>query len=156
MAVLALFDTHYWDFTARHFWEKLVADHGFKRSYNWVRLTLQARGRVRPAPRRGAHRRKRPRRPVVGMMLHQDASSHEWVADEIWDLVVTLDDATSEVYSGAGTMSTFRAIFAAKGLFCSLYADRAAHYWHSRRPAARSTRTTRPKWAGPWLSWASS
>ena len=100
MAVLALFDTHYWDFTARHFWEKLVADHGFKRSYNWVRLTLQARGRVRPAPRRGAHRRKRPRRPVVGMMLHQDASSHEWVADEIWDLVVTLDDATSEVYSG--------------------------------------------------------
>ena len=73
------------------------------------------------------------------MMLHQDASSHEWVADEIWDLVVTLDDATSEVYSGffveeEGTMSTFRAIsevIAAKGLFCSLYADRAAHYWHT-------------------------
>ena len=110
--VLALFDTRYWDFTAKHFWEKLVDEHGVTRSYNWLRTTLQAHGRIKPAPRRGAHRRKRPRRPVVGMMLHQDASSHEWVAGQIWDLVVTLDDATSEVYSGffveeEGTMSTF-------------------------------------------------
>ena len=57
-----LFDTRYWDFTAKHFHEKLVADHGFKRSYNWLRLSLQAHGRRRAAPRRGAHRRKRPRR----------------------------------------------------------------------------------------------
>jgi transposase len=141
-AVLALFDTHYWDFTAKHFWEKLEREHDFKRSYNWVRLMLQAHGRVRPAPRRGAHRRKRPRRPVVGMMLHQDGSSHQWLAGQWWDLIVTLDDATSEVYSGffvaqEGTMSTFRALWqviAAKGLFCSLYADRGSHYWHT--PAA--------------------
>ena len=93
--VLALFDTRYWDFTAKHFWEKLVDEHGVTRSYNWLRTTLQAHGRIKPAPRRGAHRRKRPRRPVVGMMLHQDASSHAWVAGEMWDLVVTLDDATS-------------------------------------------------------------
>ena len=58
--VLELFDTRYWDFTAKHFHEKLVADHGFKRSYNWLRLSLQAHGRRRAAPRRGAHRRKRP------------------------------------------------------------------------------------------------
>ncbi len=144
MAVLELFDTRYWDFTARHFWEKLVADHGVSRSYNWVRLTLQAHGRVRPASRRGAHRRKRPRRPLAGMMLHQDGSSHEWVPGRWWDLIVTLDDATSEVYSGffvaqEGTMSTFRAlgeVIAAKGLFCSLYADRGSHYW--RTPEAGS------------------
>ena len=77
--VLELFDTRYWDFTAKHFHEKLVADHGFKRSYNWLRLSLQAHGRRRAAPRRGAHRRKRPRRALPGMMLHQDGSSHEWV-----------------------------------------------------------------------------
>ncbi len=138
-AVLALFDTHYWDFTSKHFWEKLGSDHGVSRSYNWVRLTLQAHGRVRPAPRRGAHRRKRPRRPMAGMMLHQDGSSHEWVGGQWWDLIVTMDDATSEVYSGLfvaeeGTMSTFRAlgeVIAAKGLFCSLYADRGSHYWHT-------------------------
>ena len=70
MQVLELFDTRYWDFTARHFHEKLVAEHGCERSYNWVRLTLQAHGGKRAAPRRGAHRRKRPRRALPGMMLH--------------------------------------------------------------------------------------
>ena len=137
--VLELFETRYRDFTAKHFHEKLVAEHGFGLSYNWLRLTLQAHGRVRPAPRRGAHRRKRSRRPMAGMMLHQDGSSHEWVAGQWWDLIVTLDDATSEVYSGffvaeEGTMSTFRAlgeVIAATGLFCSLYTDRGSHYWHT-------------------------
>jgi len=139
MAMLELFETRYFDFTPWHFWEKLVAEHGFSRSYNWVRLTLQAHGKAAKAPRRGAHRRKRPRRPMVGMMLHQDGSRHEWVAGQWWDLIVTMDDATSEVYSGffvaeEGTMSTFRAlheVIAAKGLFCSLYADRGSHYWHT-------------------------
>ena len=76
---------------------------------------------------------------MAWMMLHQDGSSHEWVSGQWWDLIVTLDDATSEVYSGffvaeEGTMSTFRAlgeVIAAKGLFCSLYADRGSHYWHT-------------------------
>ncbi len=139
MEVLELFESRYWDFTAKHFWEKLVCDHGSRRSYNWVRLTLQAHGKVKPAPRRGAHRRKRPRRPLVGMLLHQDASSHEWVPGEIWDLVVSLDDASSEIYSGffvaeEGTMSSFRGLLevtTARGLFCSLYVDRASHYWHT-------------------------
>lgn len=137
--VLELFETRYPDFTARHFWEKLVAEHDFKRSYNWVRLTLQGHGLIKPAPRRGAHRRKRPRRPMVGMMLHQDASSHEWVAGETWDLVVTMDDATSEIYSAffvaeEGTMSSFRGlqeVIAEHGLFCELYVDRAGHYFHT-------------------------
>ena len=137
--VLELFETRYWDFTAKHFHEKLVAEHGLGLSYNWLRLTLQAHGKVKAAARRGAHRRKRPRRPMAGMMLHQDGSSHEWVPGQWWDLIVTLDDATSEVYSGffcaeEGTMSTFRGlgeVIGERGLFCSLYADRASHYWHT-------------------------
>lgn len=139
MAVLELFDTRYWDFGVKHLYETLVAEHGFRRSYNWLRITLQAHGRIRPAPRRGAHRRKRPRRPMEGMMLHQDGSHHEWVPGELWDLIVTLDDATSEISSAffvaeEGTMSTFRAlteVIAKRGLFCSLYADRGSHYWHT-------------------------
>ena len=139
MRVLELFETRYPDFTAKHFHEKLVCEHGFGLSYNWLRLSLQAHGKIKPASRRGAHRRKRPRRPVVGMMLHQDGSSHEWVAGQWWDLIVTMDDATSEVYSGffvaeEGTMSTFRGlgeVIAENGLFCSLYADWASHYWHT-------------------------
>ena len=139
MAVLELFETRYRDFTAKHFWDKLVAEHDFKHSYNWLRLTLQAHGRIKPAPRRGAHRRKRPRRALLGMMLHQDGSSHEWVAGQWWDLIVTMDDATSDIYSAffveeEGTMSSFRAlgeVIGRHGLFCSLYADRASHYWHT-------------------------
>ena len=138
--VLELFDTRYWDFTAKHFHEKLVAEHGCGRSYNWVRLTLQAYGRRRAAPRRGAHRRKRPRRALPGMMVHQDGSRHGWLAGQPpLDLIVTMDDATSEIYSAffveeEGTMSSFRAlseVIGERGLFCSLYADRASHYWHT-------------------------
>ena len=137
MEMLALFDTRYWDFTAKHFWEKLVSEHGFSGSYNWVRITLQAHGRIRPAPRRGAHRRKRERRALPGMMLHQDGSTHQWVPGQWWDLIVTMDDATSELYSALfvdeeGTMSTFEAlgeVIEENGLFCSLYADRGSHYW---------------------------
>lgn len=137
MQVLELFDTRYFDFTARHFWEKLVQDHGFKVSYNWTRLLLQARGRKHKTTSKGAHRRKRPRRALPGMMIHQDGSSHEWVAGQTWDLIVTMDDATSEIYSAffveeEGTMSSFRGIsetISAKGLFSSFYSDRGSHYF---------------------------
>ena len=139
MEVLELFDARYWDFTAKHFHEKLVSEHKFRRSYNWVRLTLQEYSRIKPAPRRGAHRRKRERRPLPGMMLHQDGSSHQWVEGKWWDLIITMDDATSEIYSALfvneeGTMSTFSAleeVIGEHGLFCALYADRGAHYWHT-------------------------
>ena len=94
---------------------------------------------MRPAPRRGAHRRKRSRRALPGVMVHQDGSRHAWVPGREWDLIVTMDDATSEIYSAffvaeEGTMSSFRAVsevIRARGLFCSLYADRASHYWHT-------------------------
>jgi transposase len=142
MQVLELFETRYWDFTVKHFHEKLVSEHGLGRSYSWTKNTLRAAGKVKKAKRRGAHRRKRPRRPMVGMMLHQDGSSHQWVAGQVWDLIVTMDDATNEIYSAflvaeEGTMSSFRGlaeVIAAHGLFCSLYTDRASHYWHT--PAA--------------------
>ena len=139
MEMLELFDTRYWDYTPKHFHEKLVAHHGFTKSYNWVRLTLQRHGRVQPAPRRGAHRRKRARRPMVGMMLHQDGSTHQWIPDQWWDLIVTMDDANNQIYSAffvpeEGTMSSFTGItevIETHGLFCSLYADRGSHYWHT-------------------------
>lgn len=136
--VVTLFETKYYDFTVKHFHEKL-AGHGIKRGYTWTKNVLQEAGKVKKAPRRGAHRRKRPRRPMAGMMLHQDGSRHEWVPGRFWDLIVTMDDATNEIYSAffvdeEGTMSTFRALYeviAKHGLFCSLYVDRGSHYWHT-------------------------
>ena len=127
-----------------------MADHGFKRSYNWLRLSLQAHGRRRAAPRRGAHRRKRPRRALPGMMLHQDGSSHGVGPRSMWDLIVTMDDATSDIYSAffvaeEGTMSSFQGVseaIRAKGLFCSLYADRASHYWNTPEAGGKVDKDT--------------
>ena len=135
-----LYRTRYQGFTARHFHEHLVRDHRFAWSYSWTKAFLQSCNLLPKAERRGAHRRKRPRRPLPGMMLHQDASRHAWLAEGLpLDLVVTMDDATSEIYSAflveeEGTASTFRAlleVFARHGLPLSLYTDRGSHYFYT-------------------------
>ena len=139
MRVERLYRERYDGFTAKHFHEHLVRTHGFRWGYTWTKTFFHGRGLVMPAPRRGAHRRKRPRRPMAGMMLHQDASKHRWITalEAGFDLVITLDDATSEIYSAflvdeEGTASTFRAlreVFGRLGLPCSLYTDRGSHYF---------------------------
>jgi transposase len=135
-----LYRERYAGFTAKHFHEHLVQGHGFRWGYTWTKTYLQARGLLAKAPRRGAHRRKRPRRPMAGMMLHQDASRHAWVDGcGPLDLVVTLDDATGEIYSAflveeEGTVSSFLGLIETitkKGLFCSLYTDRGSHYFYT-------------------------
>jgi transposase len=133
-----LYRDRYQGFTAKHFHEYLKASHGYSLSYSWTKGFLQSRGLIAKAPRRGAHRRKRPRRPMIGMMVHQDGSRHAWLSGrEPLDLIVTMDDATSEIYSiflveEEGTMSSFLGLIetiTAKGLFCSLYSDRGSHYF---------------------------
>jgi len=133
-----LYRERYQGFTVKHFHEHLVKDHGFGWGYTWTKLHLQWKGVVGKAPRKGAHRRKRERRPLPGMMLHQDGSRHEWLEGQPpLDLIVTLDDATGEIYSAflieeEGTASTFRAlkeVFGKHGLPMSFYTDRGAHYF---------------------------
>jgi len=139
--VLDLYRTRYAGWPVKHFHDHLVERHGMARSYGWTKSVLHAAGLVRPAPRRSAHRKKRPRRPVPGMLLHQDGSRHLWLpalARQI-DLIVTMDDASNEIYSAflveeEGTDSSFRGLletFQAKGLACSLYTDRGSHYFHT-------------------------
>jgi hypothetical protein len=138
--VEALYRTRYSGFTAKHFHELLVRDHKFAWGYTWTKTFLQSKGLLVKAKKRGAHRRKRPRRPLPGMMLHQDGSRHEWLAGQpALDLIVTMDDATSAIYSAflveeEGAASTFRAleeVFGKHGLPLSLYTDRGSHYFHT-------------------------
>ena len=139
LRMVTLYETRYTGWTVKHFHERWQQEHGGTRSYSWTKKTLQAAGHVARAPRRGAHRKKRPRKPLPGMMLHQDGSTHEWVPGCQWDLIVTLDDATSELYSAffveeEGTLSSLRGLQEAmetKGLFSSLSTDRGSHYWHT-------------------------
>jgi len=138
--VEALYRTRYDGFTAKHFHELLVRDHKFAWGYTWTKTFLQSKGLLVKAKKRGAHRRKRPRRPLPGMMLHQDGSRHEWLAGQpALDLIVTMDDATSAIYSAflveeEGAASTFRAleeVFGKHGLPLSLYTDRGSHYFYT-------------------------
>jgi transposase len=148
--MLELYRSRYDGFTVKHFHDKLRQHHGFERSYTWTKLKLQDAGLVAKAPRRSAHRKKRPRRPLAGMMLHQDGSSHRWLPalDRDLDLIVTLDDATSAIYSAflvdeEGTMSTFRGlaeVIVEHGLPCSLYTDRGSHYFHTPKAGEKVAR----------------
>ena len=136
--VLRLYQDQYYDFNVRHFHEKLAAEHGIKLSYTWVKLALQGAGLVKKGRKRGVHRKRRPRRSLPGMLLHIDASQHQWFCDHRWyDLVVIMDDATSQVYyaqlveeeSTRTVMAGLRTVIAEQGLFCALYSDRASHFF---------------------------
>ena len=153
LRMLGLYQERYEGFTVKHFHEQLAKRHHYKLGYTVTRLSLQSAGLVKPAPRRSAHRKKRPRRPMVGMMLHQDASRFAWLPGDAqhYDLVVTLDDATSEIYSAflveeEGTASSFRGLcemIAGHGLFCELYTDRGSHYFVTPKAGESVSKTMR-------------
>lgn len=138
--VLDLYRTQYRGWNVKHFHEHLVKRFAFNWGYTWTKTQLQAAGLVDRARHRGAHRRKRPRKPCEGMMLHQDGSRFGWLRGEgELDLIVTLDDATSNIYSAflveeEGTDSSFRAlleVFSEHGLPSSFYTDRGSHYFYT-------------------------
>jgi transposase len=157
--MLELYRGSYADFTVKHFHEQLVKRHNYKLGYTVTKVHLHRAGLVRPAPKRSAHRKKRPRRPMVGMMLHQDASQHTWLAGRQDDLVVTLDDATSAIYSAflvdeEGTASSLRGlreVIGRHGLFCALYTDRGSHYFYTPKAGEKVSRT-RPTQVGRALA----
>jgi transposase len=136
--VLGLYRDRYFDLNVQHFHEKLGAQHGIQLSYTWVKAALQGAGMVVRGRKRGVHRKRRERRPLPGMLLHIDGSRHRWFQDERWyDLIVILDDASSEIYyaqlveeeSTATVMAGLREVIERRGLFCALYSDRGSHFW---------------------------
>ena len=138
--MLELYRHRYLGWNVKHFHEHLLRDHHFSWGYTFIKTQLHAAGLVDRAKRRGAHRRKRERKPCAGMMLHQDGSRHAWLEGQpMLDLIVTMDDATSTIYSAflveeEGTASSFRGLletFSSQGLPSSLYTDRGSHYFHT-------------------------
>ena len=176
--VLQLYREQYFDFNVLHFREKLVEEHGINLSYTWVKKALQAAGLVAKKKKRGAHHKRRPRRPLPGMMLHIDGSTHAWLGSEHekFDLVTIMDDATSETYyarfvdeeSTETVMAGLRSVVERQGIFCALYSDRASHFFCTPKGAKGPDRSIRtqvgraleqlaryrrhPRWltAGPW------
>jgi transposase len=136
--VLQLYREKYFDFNVQHFHEKLKEEHGISQSYTWVKTALQEAGLVERRKKRGSHRKRRDRRSLPGMMLHIDASEHGWFQDgRKCELIVILDDATSEIYyaqlveaeSTRSMMRALREVVETRGVFCTLYSDRAGHFF---------------------------
>ena len=144
--VLRLYQETYFDLSVRHFHEKLQEDHAIGLSYSWVKQALQGAGLVAKRRRRGPHRRRRARRVLPGMLLHIDGSKHRWFSDDrFYDLIVILDDATSEIYyaqlveeeSSRTVMTALREVIEAKGVFCALYSDRGSHFFVTPKAGQR-------------------
>ena len=138
--VLKLYQETYFDHSVRHFHEKLREVHGIDVSYSWVKQALQGAGLVAKRNKRGRHRRRRPRRPLPGMLLHIDGSKHRWFTDDrYYDLIVILDDATSTIYyaqlveeeSTLTVMMGLREVIETQGVFCALYSDRGSHFFYT-------------------------
>src|SRR5216684_282794 len=147
--VLCLYREKYFDFSVRHFHEKLREEHGILYSYTCIKGLLQGAWLVGRARQRGPHRRKRERRPMAGMLLHIDGSTHRWLGGEQWhDLIVVLDDASSEIYyaqlveeeSTVTVLAALREVVEQRGTFCSLYSDRGSHFWLTPKAGERVDR----------------
>ena len=135
-------------YNVRHFhqiYEERGGVDGQVRSYSWVKSVLQGSGLVKVAKARGKHRMKREPKALPGMMIHQDASTHRWIESQAWDLVVTMDDATSEHLDmrfvpqegTASSMAGIKAVLEAKGLPSTFYSDRGAHYWSTPKAGGK-------------------
>jgi transposase len=144
-ALANLYRTSFSSYNVRHFHQRYEAHTTIARSYSWVKKVLQSEGLVKVAKARGKHRIKRERKPLPGMMIHQDASTHQWVNGQVWDLVVTMDDATSEhldmrFVAQEGTASSLagiQAVLLSKGIPSSFYSDRGAHYWSTPKAGGK-------------------
>jgi hypothetical protein len=148
LALTERYRSRHLGWNVKHFYAWYRRDGG-GRNYSWVKNRLQRAGVVGKVAGRGKHCKRRERSPLPGMMLHQDGSTHEWVAGQRWDLIVTMDDATNEHYSmffvpEEGTASSLRGmreVILGHGLFSSLYTDRGSHYWNTPEAGGKVDKT---------------
>jgi transposase len=142
--VLQLYREQYQGFNIAHFTDQLHEQHDIQLSYEWVKSALQTSGLVAPRLKRGRHHQRRERRPLRGMMLYVDGSTHAWIpalAPAQYDLVAVVDDADTNCYyaqlveqeSTLTVMAALREVIEQQGLFCSLYTDRGSHFFHTTK-----------------------
>ena len=103
--------------------------------------------------KKAKHRKRRERRPLVGMLLHLDGSTHHWLGENFpkWDLLAILDDATGEVYDAffvpeedtRSVLKIIRSVVENQGVFCSLYTDRASHFVYTLKAGEKPDKKIR-------------
>jgi transposase len=139
--VLKLYRDTYRDWNVKHFHEQLV-QYGITLKYTWVKNLLQGASYVQVRRRRSKHRLRRERKPMIGMMLHIDGSDHVWIPDlatQRQSLILIADDANNDIYyaklvpeeTTQECMLGLYQVVLKRGLFCSLYSDRAGHFFYT-------------------------
>jgi transposase len=129
-------------FNVAHCGDQLRAHHALRLSDQWVKTALPTAGLVTPRAPPGRHHQRRERRPLRGMLLYVDGSTHAWIpalAPAQFDLVAVIDDADTDCYyaqlveqeSTATVMAGRREVLEEHGLFCSLDTDRGSHFFHT-------------------------
>ncbi len=140
--ILHLYREKYFDFNISHFYDKIKKEDNITLSYNWIRLALQGAGLVEKRTRHDKHRKRRPRKPLVGMMLHMDGSPYDWLSNgNEYDFICVSDDANNELYDielvneedSHSCMRMLKNVVEKKGIFCSLYTDRGSHFFLTKK-----------------------
>jgi len=132
----------YYDFNINHFNEKLHEIHKIKYSYSSIRTILINADMHISKKKKIVHRLRR-RMPKTGMLIQMDSSQHHWlpaIADKWW-LIAMIDDANNEVAYAKffpsdtlfANMRVIRTFIEKKGLFISLYTDKASHFKTTRK-----------------------
>lgn len=144
--VLNLYRELYFQWNAKHFHEQLKK-YAIPYGYTWTKNLLQEAGLIQRIQKRDKHRKKRPRKPLIGMMMHIDGSEHAWIPGlkGRQDLMVVMDDADNRCYYAKLVQeeNTRESILAlgytvkTKGLFCSVYSDRAGHFFHTPKAGGK-------------------
>jgi len=145
--VLRLYYDTYRDWNVRHFHEQL-ARYGIGYKYTWVKNLLQGAGYVEVRSRKSKHRLRRERKPLTGMMLHIDGSEHVWIPDlapQKQSLILIPDDANNDIYyaklapeeTTRECMLGLYHVVVTKGVFCSLYSDRAGHFFRTPKAGGK-------------------
>lgn len=139
--ILKLRKDIYYDFNIMHFTDKLHEVHKIRYSYESIRQLLIRADQHTPKKRRRVHRQRR-RMPKAGLLVQMDSSQHRWLPhiEEQWHLIAPIDDATNEVAYAKffpkdtlyANMCVLRRLIEIKGVFMSLYVDKASHFKTTR------------------------
>lgn len=139
--ILKLRKELYYDFNVMHFMDKLHEVHKMPYCYESVRQLLIRHSLHSPKKKKQIHRQRR-RMPKAGMLIQMDSSQHFWLplVEDKWWLIAMIDDATNEVPYAAffpkdtlfANMHVIRRFIETKGLFMSLYVDKASHFKTTR------------------------
>ena len=139
--VQSLIKKKYFDVNLTHLGELLEDNHQIMVKRETLRSWAHEIHHVKRAKRRRSKiRKRRERMEAPGLLLQMDGSTHRWFGNKKSCLIAIIDDATSEIHAEffeaettLGSLKVLRDTIRKKGLFKTLYVDRAGIFGGPKR-----------------------